>query len=347
MDRDEAERREQELRLKLVNGSARRIRGLDAPPLEQALHKFIEERYEGDSRATARSQGLSLIAILGPDIRLNQIDEAHLDALVRALKANGNTNATINRKLSLLQALLKEACYRWKVIHAIPRFQRLKEPRGRIRVIEPHEEQTLDTLLRERGEEDMADLVMFLIDTGCRLGEALRLRWRDINWAQEAGFVWKTKTDAPRVVVLTKRVLSMLRTRQGRGLESPFAGLSKNHISYVWARARREMGLVDDTEFTVHALRHTCATRLVNAGVPLYTVQRLLGHSTIKVTERYAHLAPAALREAQTVLNGLNQASVQAHQNHPSLLDSPAGPNDGSIPYGERPASADTDHSKP
>lgn len=317
MDRDEAKRKEKELRLKLVNGSAKRIRGLDAPTLAASLRKFIHERYEGDSLTTARSQGLSLIAILGFDIRLNQIDETHLDMLVKALKANGNTNGTINRKLSLLQAMLKEACYRWKVIHEIPKFRRLKEPRGRIRVITHEEEQTMDAMLRERGEEDMADLVLFLIDTGCRLGEALRLRWRDVNWSQEAGFIWQTKNDAPRVVVLTKRVLAMLKARQNKGLEAPFAGLSKNHISYVWAKAREEMGLVDDTEFTIHALRHTCATRLVNAGVPLYTVQRLLGHSTIKVTERYAHLAPVALREAQNVLNGLNNPSVQAYQNDP------------------------------
>jgi len=65
------------------------------------------------------------------------------------------------------------------------------------------------------------------------------------------------------------------------------------------------MGMKDDTEIIIHALRHTCASRLVNAGIDLYTVKEYLGHSTIQVTERYAHLAPHKLAHAATILDEL------------------------------------------
>ena len=63
------------------------------------------------------------------------------------------------------------------------------------------------------------------------------------------------------------------------------------------------MGLVDDKEFIMHALRHTCATRLVNRGIDLYVVKEFLGHSTIQVTERYAHLSPDKLAHAAEILD--------------------------------------------
>ena len=73
-------------------------------------------------------------------------------------------------------------------------------------------------------------------------------------------------------------------------------------LSRAWDSARETMGITDDHQFIPHACRHTCASRLVQAGVDLYTVQRFLGHSTIRVTERYAHLSPLMLQTAAQAL---------------------------------------------
>jgi site-specific recombinase XerD len=62
------------------------------------------------------------------------------------------------------------------------------------------------------------------------------------------------------------------------------------------------MGLEGDKEFVIHSTRHTCASRMVNAGVDLYVVKEVLGHSSIQVTEKYAHLAPHKLSDAVAVL---------------------------------------------
>jgi site-specific recombinase XerD len=58
------------------------------------------------------------------------------------------------------------------------------------------------------------------------------------------------------------------------------------------------VGLKDGLEFIIHPLRHTCASRLVNRGVDLYVVKKRLGHSSIQITERYAHLTPHKLAHA-------------------------------------------------
>jgi site-specific recombinase XerD len=70
----------------------------------------------------------------------------------------------------------------------------------------------------------------------------------------------------------------------------------------AWRWVRKEMGLEKDFEFILHCLRHTCASRLVNNGIDLYVVKEWLGHSTIQVTERYAHLSPGKLAHAASVL---------------------------------------------
>jgi integrase len=100
---------------------------------------------------------------------------------------------------------------------------------------------------------------------------------------------------------MTKRVASILKKRQDANPIKPF-NLTIYQSDKAWAWARVEIGLKDDSEFIIHALRHTCASRLVNAGVDLYVVKEWLGHSSIQVTERYAHLAPHKLAHAAKML---------------------------------------------
>jgi integrase len=92
-----------------------------------------------------------------------------------------------------------------------------------------------------------------------------------------------------------------LKTRKGHGASKPFT-LDKHQAGTSWDWTRKEMGFSDDPEFVLHALRHTIATRLIDKGIDLYTVKEWLGHSTIQVTERYAHLNPVKLAHAANVL---------------------------------------------
>lgn len=100
---------------------------------------------------------------------------------------------------------------------------------------------------------------------------------------------------------MTKRVKSILQARQGEGRHKPFT-ITKYQADKCWAWVRKQMGLEGDSDYVIHACRHTCASKLVNAGVDLYVVKEWLGHSTIKITERYAHLDPGKLVHAVEVL---------------------------------------------
>lgn len=90
----------------------------------------------------------------------------------------------------------------------------------------------------------------------------------------------------------------------------PF-NLTIDQADKAWAWVRKEMKLEKDTQYVLHSLRHACATRLVNRGVDLYVVKEWLGHSSIQVTERYAHLAPSKLAHAASILENYHGSLTQ------------------------------------
>jgi integrase len=107
-----------------------------------------------------------------------------------------------------------------------------------------------------------------------------------------------TKSGRGRSIPLTPRAVVALDAL----IASPLHGnITVDWCGHRWGHLRRTCGLRD---VNLHVLRHTCASRLVQAGVDLYTVAAWLGHSSVKVTERYAHLQPDALRTALQALLG-------------------------------------------
>lgn len=189
-------------------------------------------------------------------------------------------------------------------------FIKLREDRkGRIRVISHEEENQAVELLRNTVHKDkrryfysdVADLAEILVDTGIRLSELLNLTYEDINFETNLISIWINKGDRPRSIPMTKRVRRILEERRGSGVMQPFM-LKGYQAQNAWRWVRRKMGLPQDPEFILLALRHTTASRLVNKGVDLYVVQEWLGHSTIQVTERFAHVSPNKLAHAATLL---------------------------------------------
>ena len=163
----------------------------------------------------------------------------------------------------------------------------------------------------------MRRLIIFLIGTGARRGEALNLTWGDVDLASNARAavtLIETKNGEDRRVPLPNPVrdlLATMRRKAGnpskkdrvftwvrRGTDEAVA--YKADPGTVFDRARRDAKLKD---ITIHTLRHTYASRLVMKGAPLAHVSKLLGHSKIQMTMRYAHLAPQGLDDAVAVLD--------------------------------------------
>lgn len=275
----------------------------------------LREVYERTARAVWRGKRAErvlvlnaslVVAALGPDRPAAAITTEDVDRMVEGLYLIRNSAGTINRKLAALSRMLRFAQQRgW--IERVPHLERQKEGQGRLRFITREEEARIVDWFRHRGYDTYADLVVFLVETGARLGEALGVRWEHgVNPVEGRLTVtfWNTKGGAPRTVPMTRRALAAweaLRERHGCGA-GPFDTVREGGLRSAWERMQADLNLPDVVR---HTLRHTCASRLVQAGVDLRRVRDWLGHKSIQVTMRYAHLAPRDLHIAADALDKL------------------------------------------
>lgn len=240
----------------------------------------------------------------------------------------GCSTQTINRDVATLKAAISKAV-EWDVIESNP-LSKLKlfkvDTSSKIRYLEPHEENRLRLSLHEREKrlilnrdsanewrrersydlkpslstELFADylLPMFLIsiNTGIRQGELFSLHWENIDFTKKILTVAGSfsKNGKTRHVPLNKEAFNTLtkwyQCSQSSGLVFPSKNTKRfNNIHKSWQNTLKQAQIEN---FRWHDLRHHFASRLVMAGVDLNTVRELLGHSDIKMTLRYAHLAP-------------------------------------------------------
>ena len=241
----------------------------------------------------------SAIEFFGPDRELDTINTTAIDEYVEYLESEGNSDATINRKMAALSKMMSVARDRGGLASK-PKIPRRPESMGRIRYLSQLEESNLYAHLESWGLADHVDAFVVLIDTGLRVGELLRLEARDVDHNQRLLHVWETKAGLPRSVPLTTRAWTVVsrRSLDGRRL-FPYG---QDWLRRPWERVKVIMGLGEDKQFVPHALRHTCASRLVQRGVPITVIQQWLGHKTLTVTMRYAHPAPANLLAAVKAL---------------------------------------------
>lgn len=165
--------------------------------------------------------------------------------------------------------------------------------------------------------------VLLALLTGMRKREILDARWQDIDWDRGLWFIPQSKSGTSRHVPLTKEAVSVLRDlqkklpellEQGDLLENPWiipnwrTGKPFKSIFNSWDTARQKAGLAD---LRIHDLRHSFASALVNQGVPIYDVQKLLGHQDIKTTQRYAHFSTERLRSSSSVLSEFYDLNVE------------------------------------
>jgi integrase len=270
--------------------------------LSDAIDQVYHSRWKSNKNGEFSHRRAQRILELLGDVPVGKIDQDKVEHLIELLDKSGIQVSTVNRYLAILKTILRYKRQAWDVIKL------RKERKGRIRVVTSEEEQQVVSLLsngvttkRNQHFPEVADLVIVLVDTGMRLGEALRQRYEDIDFEANLITIWENKADKPRSIPMTKRVRAILEARKKMNPAKPF-NISMFQAENSWKSARKKMKLQHDKEFVLHALRHTCASRLVNRGIDLYVVKEWLGHSTIQVTEKYAHLAPDKLVHAAKAL---------------------------------------------
>jgi integrase len=272
------------------------------------LRKLTHARFWKDTKGEQTSflNSTSVVKFFGELTSVDCIRADKIDAYVSFLQDSGNSNGTINRKLAALSKMLKFAVeHDWMA--KAPVIHRKKEYEGRIRWVTKDEERTLLRTLLELNEPFVHDFCMFLVDTGCRVSEGLGLKWVDITEQGKTCTFWDTKSNKARTIPVTARVWNMLNLTQGNGMPGPFTRIDQTIFNKVWNKAKERMKLQDDDQFVPHCLRHTCASRLVQAGIQLLAVKEFLGHKSIQVTLRYAHLLPQNLVDAAKKLEEIHK----------------------------------------
>ena len=263
--------------------------------LGDALSRALAEHYEPEHSKGLRAHR-STIGQLMDEIgstRLPDVTTPVLMAYTEGLRKHGLSGATINRRMAYVSKALRLANM-WGWLTGTPVIPRFKESQARHREVSPAEEDTLVQLLYNTGA---GGLVIFLLHTGARVSEALAITEVDRRRALDSGrwTIWENKSNRVREVPLNDKARMALLMWQWKGY-------TYAKVQQHWERARQTMGLTGDPGFTLHCLRHTCASRLVQAGVHLLVVKDILGHSSTSVTERYAHASPGNIDQAMRVL---------------------------------------------
>lgn len=170
---------------------------------------------------------------------------------------------------------------------------------------------------RQEMLQNQWDIVIFLLDTGARYMEVAEIPWSAIDYSNwKTVNLYRTKVGKEGNIKMTSRLKAILQRRHRQYGNHPYVFPSWSHDKEPMSGNRssirdaiKRAGLNSTAmvkrygKFTPHSLRHTFASRLVQGGMSLYGVSKLLGHSNTSMTERYAHLAPSALAdEAVSIL---------------------------------------------
>ncbi|OIO04655.1 MAG: hypothetical protein AUJ52_14825 [Elusimicrobia bacterium CG1_02_63_36] len=214
-------------------------------------------------------------------------------------KRLGRKPATINRELSLLKAIVNKAEEWGYTCASLRGVKRLPEVKKRP-VFYTHEE--IQTLLAA-ADPFWRTVIHLGFYAGLRRGEMLALQWRDVDFGSRQLRItpkegWTPKDYEAREIELHPALEEVLRELKNGAAETDrvlLPSLAPGHLSKAFTRFLEKSGVAKGG---LHALRHSFASHLAMAGVDLFRIGRMLGHSSPKTTQIYAHLMPSSLREA-------------------------------------------------
>lgn len=265
------------------------------------------------SRAVTRDKmvkfGLEAVEFFGKNRPLNSITTEGVDHWVFELETKRLSDSSINQRIAVISKIMNVAMERGG-LDAKPKMPRKHHHETRFRIVSKGEENRLLFILRQMGFDLQADAVVALLDTGMRVGELLKVHERDISLHDNYIHAWQSKTQAPRSIPMTRRVRQVVVKRLTGHPGNLVFPMRHYDLYKAWDRARARMNLIDDPHFTMHALRHTCASRLVMMGVNLRIVQDWMGHKAYESTLRYAHLVPETLEQAKLALEKFERREI-------------------------------------
>ena len=210
--------------------------------------------------------------------------------------------ATVCRYLAALSHAYTVARkeWRWVTENPVQEITKPREPRGRVRFLSDDERARLLDACRESSNPCLYTVVVLALSTGMRKGEIMNMTWDDVDLANGRMTLHETKNDERRVVPLVSRALEALKEHaKVRRLDTTFLFPAKPNVQKVqkpmdirdaWKTALKNADIAD---FRFHDLRHSAASYLAMNGASLAEIAEVLGHKTLQMVKRYAHLSEA------------------------------------------------------
>jgi|WetSurMetagenome_2_1015567.scaffolds.fasta_scaffold13315_1 integrase len=273
---------------------------------------WIPGRYKSDFRIhlirqlKERFAGYTLSMITTKE--LEKLQSERLKAGKHKRKIDGkfwvipNKPATVNRFIAAIAHMFTKAAD-WGMIKKadIPKVKMLEEKNVRLRYLSLEECEDLIAAC----DEYLKPIVITALNTGMRRGEILSLKWENVDLKHGFILLSDTKNNERREIPINDTLKDLFKALPRR-LDVPYvfydlsSGKPYGEVKKSFASALRRARILD---FRFHDLRNTFASHLIMAGIDLTTVKELLGHKDIKMTLRYAHLAPSHKVKAVDILD--------------------------------------------
>ncbi len=212
---------------------------------------------------------------------------------------DGVQRSTVNRELACLKKMYNKAIdWEYAKENPVIKVKFFSEKDNMIeRVLTVVEEEKLIELC----EPHLKPIIITALQTGMRKGEILSLKWQDVNFSKKEITVEKTKSGRTRIIPISKQLLAEFeklkkaKSKTGYVFTYPKTGKPTKDVKRAFQTACRRAGIKG---LRFHDLRHTFASRLVENGEDIITVRDLLGHSSVRITERYTHSNKELKRKA-------------------------------------------------
>jgi integrase len=325
-------------REKMVKQEAKKAKATTVLSFLQTVYKpwLLENRRSGLNAYNRINHSFASLH----DKQLEGLTAWDLELWRKARKATGVSDSTLKKDLAELKAMFARA-REWHFIKVNPIYdfkygkveenridryltdtererlcRALDEREGALRDKRTRGNKWRDErgyeLLTEYGSQNFVDylkpMVILALNTGMRRGELFRLEWSDVNLSKRQLLVVSTSAKSKKLRYIplnteAQDALGLWKKQSSDANRLVFSGKNRHRLTDIkksWGRALTSAKIEN---FRFHDMRHDFASQLVMKGVDLYVVKELLGHSSIQVTERYAHLAPKQLEDAVNLLN--------------------------------------------
>jgi len=253
-----------------------------------AVVRYLNETQHKASRPSDISRLRWLDQFLN-GVELHAIRRDLLDKILTAKKAEGVENATANRVVELIRAILMKACNEWEWLDRVPSMRMLPEPTRRVRWLTRNEADRLIAALPYH----LADMVRFSLETGLRRSNVTGLQWSQVDLVRRMAWIHPDQAKARKAipVPLSSVAVAVLRKQIGKHQANVFSFRGKpvyQVSTKAWRKALKRVGIEN---FRWHDLRHTWASWHIQEGTPQHVLQELGGWSGPEMVQRYAHLS--------------------------------------------------------